>query len=430
MTGGAVARVEHALRLAHSTQESLNAFIHLDDSSLDRARRLDDEAASGVPPGALYGVPIGLKDLIDQEGVATTAGSAFYREIAARSATVVDRLEAAGAVIIGRTGLHEWAFGFSSENPHFGPVRNPWDLETSVGGSSGGTAAAVAAAITPLGVGTDTGGSVRVPAALCGCFGLKTTHGAVPLDGVFPLVGSIDTVGPLADSMGNIESGYRVMADDWGPIPDLPGALRLGVPQPLVGDAPMTEELANAFDGALGALRELGHEVIEVQASLLTPPGQIWEAIAEEVTAVHAPFLADGMPYGDDVAIRLSDALEVGPDQARTARLWQSQLRDQTASLFGEVDFLVTPTVPAMRKRIGEDMMEGRHYRTVLSWFTAIVNHTLCPALALPLAVEGDPPPSLQLIGPQGSDLALIAVGRRLENDGLALFRPASPLQS
>ena len=168
MTVGAATRVERALRLAHSTQGSLNAFTHIDDSSLGRARRLDAEVASGAEPGPLFGVPVGLKDLIDQEGVATTAGSAFYREVARRSAVVVERLEAAGAVIIGRTGLHEWAFGFSSENPHFGPVRNPWDLETSVGGSSGGTAAAVAAGITPLGVGTDTGGSVRVPAALCG----------------------------------------------------------------------------------------------------------------------------------------------------------------------------------------------------------------------------------------------------------------------
>ncbi len=126
----------------------------------------------------------------------------------------MSRLEAAGAVVIGRTGLHEFAFGFSSENPHFGPVRNPWDPDTSPGGSSGGSAAAVAAGITPVAIGTDTGGSVRVPAALCGCFGLKVTHGRIPLDGVFPLATTVDTVGPLADSIDALDSSYRAMSGD------------------------------------------------------------------------------------------------------------------------------------------------------------------------------------------------------------------------
>ena len=133
-------------------------------------------------------MPIGLKDLIDQEGQITTCGSAFYRHQAITSAAAVARLEQAGAVIIGRTGLHEWAYGFSSENPHFGPVRNPWNTQNSTGGSSGGSGAAVAAAITPISIGTDTGGSVRVPAAMCGTFGLKVTYNRIPLDGVFPLV--------------------------------------------------------------------------------------------------------------------------------------------------------------------------------------------------------------------------------------------------
>jgi aspartyl-tRNA(Asn)/glutamyl-tRNA(Gln) amidotransferase subunit A len=421
----ATPRVETALRLAHATQKTLNAFTFIDDTAIDRARELDESGGSNDEPGALFGVPVGLKDLIDQAGRVTTAGSAFYRHHADRSATVVNRLEAADAVIIGRTGLHEWAFGFSSENPHFGPVRNPWNLDTSVGGSSGGTAAAVAAGITPLGVGTDTGGSVRVPAALCGCFGLKTTHGAIPLDGVFPLVTSIDTVGPLADGMANIELGYRVMADDWRPLPETPDRLRLGIPHPIFDDAPMDSETTAHFEAALAALRDRGHEVVDVEAQLLTPPGQIWEAIAEEVIAVHRQFLAEGRTYGEDVAVRLADAARVGRDETAAALAWQRDLRDETSRLFTEVDYLVTPTVPAMRKTIGEDMIGGHHYRKVLSWFTAIVNHTLCPALVVPLTADGAPPPSLQIIGPSASDLALVAVGRRLESDGFAGFRPA-----
>ena len=170
----AVDRVTVALERADKAQATLNVFTQLDhDAAMDRAAGIDAAAGDGMPGGDLAGVPIGIKDLIDHEGRITTAGSAFYRHEAERSSSVVSRLEEAGAVVIGRTGLHEFAFGFSSENPHFGPVRNPWDPGTSPGGSSGGSAAAIAAGITPIAIGTDTGGSVRVPAALCGCYGSR-----------------------------------------------------------------------------------------------------------------------------------------------------------------------------------------------------------------------------------------------------------------
>jgi aspartyl-tRNA(Asn)/glutamyl-tRNA(Gln) amidotransferase subunit A len=182
----------------------LNAFTQVDaEGALAAAAGLDQRRAAGTLPGLLAGVPVALKDIIDQAGRPTTCGSSFYWRQAETSATVAQRLEAAGAVIVGRTGLHEFAFGFSSENPWWGPVRNPWDPTTSPGGSSGGSAAAVAAGLAPVGIGTDTGGSVRVPAALCGLVGLKVTHGRVPLTGVFPLAPSLDTVGPLATTVAD-----------------------------------------------------------------------------------------------------------------------------------------------------------------------------------------------------------------------------------
>ncbi|MGH8945669.1 MAG: amidase family protein, partial [Acidimicrobiia bacterium] len=168
----AAPRVERALERARASQGELNAFTSFDEEAVDRATRLDQEGASGP-----LGVPVGVKDLIDHEGRVTTCGSVFYRHVASDTAPSIERMEQAGSVVIGRTGLHEWAFGFSSENPHWGPVRNPWDPQTSPGGSSGGSAVSIAAGITPIALGTDTGGSVRVPAALCGTFGLKVTHG-------------------------------------------------------------------------------------------------------------------------------------------------------------------------------------------------------------------------------------------------------------
>jgi aspartyl-tRNA(Asn)/glutamyl-tRNA(Gln) amidotransferase subunit A len=417
----ASARIEEALDAAHATQATVNAFTEIDDEGArSRAAAVDDARSSGP----LAGVPIGLKDLIDQAGHVTTAGSVFYRHQATVSAPVVSRLEEAGAVIVGRTGLHEFAFGFSSENPHFGPVRNPWDTATSTGGSSGGSAAAVAAGITPVAIGTDTGGSVRVPAALCGCFGLKVTHGRIPIDGVFPLASSIDTVGPLADSIDAIESSYRAMSGD-DTRPDLPDRLRIGLPEPWLRDAPTDAHVGAVFEETLGALEGLGHsiEVVEMKGALPAP--ELIDSIADEVSNVHREFRAQGLPYGDDVARRVDDCLATGPARVAAGKEWQQMVRRRFAEAFETADLLVTPTTPTMRKVIGEDMIGDRHYRAVLSWFSALVNHALLPAIALPLPGTGAPPVSLQAIGPLGSETGLIAFGRSLVDAGLAGFSPA-----
>ena len=420
----AVERIQPALQAARSTQGTLNAFTQIDDeAALTRADQLD-EVASGDPVGPLAGMPIGIKDLIDHEGRITTAGSAFYRHEADRSSPVVTRLEAAGAVVIGRTGLHEFAFGFSSENPHFGPVRNPWDTDTSPGGSSGGSAVAVAAGITPVAIGTDTGGSVRVPAALCGCFGLKVTHGRIPLDGVFPLATSVDTVGPIANSVDALDRSYRALSGDAADVPRRE-SLRLGVPQPWTGEAPMDGEVAQAFEATVRALEGLGHQVTDVEMPGVLPAPELIDSIAGEIAQVHRRFREEGLPYGSDVARRVDDCLDTGPEQIEAGRAWQMMVRRRFADAFESVDLLVTPTTPVMRKVIGEDMIGDRHYRSVLSWFSALVNHALHPAIALPLTGTGAPPVSLQAIGPLGSETALLDFGRTLDESGLVGFSPA-----
>ena len=412
-------RVAEALDKADAAQAALNIFTQLDhEAALQRA------AGADLPTGALAGVPVGIKDLIDHEGRVTTAGSAFYRDEADRSSPVVSRLEAAGAVVIGRTGLHEFAFGFSSENPHFGPVRNPWDPDASPGGSSGGSAAAVAAGITPVAIGTDTGGSVRVPAALCGCFGLKVTHGRIPIDGVFPLATSVDTVGPLADSIEAIDSAYRVMSGDTADEPRRE-TLRFGVPEPWVSVAPMDSQVAVVFEETVRVLEGLGHRVTDIEMPGVLPAPELIDSIAGEVADVHRQFREDGLPYGEDVAKRVDDCLDTDPERIDAGRAWQAMIRRRFADAFGDVDLIITPTTPVMRKIIGEDMIGDRHYRAVLSWFTALVNHALHPAIALPLAGTGGPPVSLQAIGPLGSETSLIDFGRTLEESGLVGFIPA-----
>jgi aspartyl-tRNA(Asn)/glutamyl-tRNA(Gln) amidotransferase subunit A len=425
----AVDGVRAALDAAHASQGTLNAFTFLDDErALERARLLNEASERGEPIGPLAGAPVALKDMIDHSGRVTTAGSAFYRHEAVVSASAVDRLETAGAVIIGRTGLHEFAFGFSSENPHFGPVRNPWDMTTSPGGSSGGSAAVVGAGITKIAIGSDTGGSIRVPAALCGCYGLKVTHGRVPLDGVFPLALSVDTLGPLADSIETLDATYRALSGDTTREPEA-GELRIGVPQPWFERAPIDESVATTFDTVVESLTAMSHTVIPIEMPDLVPGSGLIDSIAGEITAVHAPYRAAGLPYGEDVARRIDDCASTTPDRIDAGRKWQLMIRDRFAEAFRSLDLLITPACAVTRKEIGNDTIGDQHYRAVLSWFSALVNHTLHPAIALPLAGTGSPPVSLQAIGPLGSETSLLGFGRSLERAGIAGF-VAAPLET
>jgi Asp-tRNA(Asn)/Glu-tRNA(Gln) amidotransferase A subunit family amidase len=414
-----------------------NAYTLIDrDGALERAAAIDAKVARGDDPGPLAGVPVALKDLIDQAGLPTTCGSSFYREIPVRSAPVVDRLETAGAVIIGRTGLHEFAYGFSSENHWFGPVRNPWDLDTSPGGSSGGSAVAVAASLAPVGIGTDTGGSVRVPAAMCAVVGLKVTHGRVPLTGVFPLAASHDTVGPLARSVGDAALVYGQIAgydraDPWSVPREVEAqadgslaGLRVGVPHPWLDDAPMEPGIAAAFDAALSTLSDAGARVTDLDVPWLAPTPHMWDAVGPQVAQVHRRWFGHER-YGPEVQERLAAVFAVTLDQYLDAQRWIVHLRNRAAALFREIDVVVTPTVPASRKRIGESTLGGVRYVTVLSWFSALVNHLGAPALTAPLRAPGTPPPSLQLIGPWWSERRLLALGETLE--GIGLFGTPDP---
>ncbi|NIA25503.1 MAG: amidase [Gammaproteobacteria bacterium] len=432
----AVEVISSALDRSESSQDTLNTYTLIDrEGALERAEIIDEMAARGQDPGPLAGVPIALKDLIDQAGLPTTCGSGFYERISDRSATVVERLEAAGAVIIGRTGLHEFAYGFSSENHWFGPVRNPWDTQTSPGGSSGGSAVAVAAGLAAAAIGTDTGGSVRVPAGMCGIVGLKVTHGRVPLTGVFPLALSLDTVGPLGRSVEDVALLYAALAghdpnDPWSaprPVPtpgevppDLSG-IRIGLPYPWISDAPTTPGVATAFATAIDRISDAGAIITALQAPALIPSPHGGSIVGGEAAKVHRPWFGK-QPYGPAVAERLRTAFEVTIDQYIDALEWTAKLRNATAAVFQDVDLLMTPTVAATRKVIGEPTIDGIPYRRVLSWFSSLVNHIGVPALSVPLRAPGTPPPSLQLVAPWWAEKRLFAVGRALETLGIATF--------
>jgi aspartyl-tRNA(Asn)/glutamyl-tRNA(Gln) amidotransferase subunit A len=433
---------------SEAAQDELNAYTLIDRrEALLRAELIDRRLFAGEDMGPLAGVAVALKDLIDQKGLPTTAGSSFYRHVGNRSATVVERLESAGAIIIGRTGLHEFAYGFSSENHWFGPVRNPWDPATSPGGSSGGSAVAVAAGLSAVGIGTDTGGSVRVPAAVCGTVGLKVTHGRVPLTGVFPLAPSLDTVGPLTRTVGDAALAYSAMAghdpaDPYSlvepvkapdPAAALPGVV-VGVPHPWV-DHPVDPALRAAFQAALGRLAGAGAVIRHLEDDFVQPPGLINEAASSEIAVVHGkwfPSRAD--EYGPEVADRLGPAMAVTVAAGVEAKQWRLQLREHTFDLFRECDLLLTPAVAANHKPIGVGtvMVDGIEmgYRRAFSTFSALVNLAGHPALVVPLHEGGDPPPAIQLIGPDWSEDRLLGIGLALERSGIARFRRPAQAES
>ncbi len=426
---------------AERSQEQINAFtlIHREDA-LIAAAAIDSRVRAGEDVGPLAGVPIAIKDLIDHAGYPNTAGSSYPTAVPERSATVITRLEQAGAVIIGRTGLHEYAFGFSSENDWFGPVRNPWDTDLSPGGSSGGSGAAVSADLAAAAIGTDTGGSVRVPAALCGVVGLKVTHGRVPLTGVFPLAASLDTVGPLARTSHDAALVYAAIAgfdasDPWSapqPIiePQIAGSLNeitIGIPHPWV-DLPQTATVAASFAGVVSELRSLGINVIDLDLPVLKPGAEIEHIAYSEVALVHNErWHSHPETYGPDVASRLGDVFEVDPRKYVAAQQWRAQLQHIAAHALNTCDFLMTPSVAANVKPIGQEQIDvgGREvsYRPQLSRFSALVNHMGLPALALPLDVDGTPPPSIQLIGRRWAEHHLLEMGSALEKTGVSRYR-------
>lgn len=412
-----VDRGRDALERLHAAQDVLNACTLIaEDFTGDR------------PAGRLSGVTVALKDIIDQKGLPTTCGSGFYREIPAVSAAATARLEAEGAVIVARTGLHEFAYGFSSENDWFGPVRNPWDTATSPGGSSGGSAVAVAAGLVDGAVGTDTGGSIRVPAALTGIFGLKVTHGRIPTNGVFPLAPSLDTVGPLARDMQTLALLYGAMAaTETRPSPGTIEGVRVMVPRVWVDSGPLEELVGSAFEDTIAELRQLGAAVVELDLAEIAPWGMIQELAGAEAAHVHRAFRKAGRPYGPEVDARLTVAEAITADEYLQAQAWRARLIESMAEAFRAGDLLATPAVAHRRKVIGVERIGDQHYRPVLSWFSALINHSGNPALALPLRrfeSAGGPPPSLQLVAPWWQEDLLIGIGSHLEQMGLAGFTP------
>lgn len=353
------------------------------------------------------GVPLAVKDLFDTAGIRTTYGSAIFRDhVPDTTAEAVARLEAAGYVNVGKANLHEFAWGITSENEHYGWVPNPAAPGRIAGGSSGGSAAALAAGLADAALGTDSGGSIRIPSACCGTAGFKPTFGLVPIDGCFPLAPSFDHAGPMARDVGGCIRMMAALVPGFEPasLDDL-GSLEVGLAWTADAD-PLVRARVEEAAAHFGRVRPL---------SLPLPAiGPIFE---HEAAAVHADLYARQPDlYGDNVATKVQRALRVTDAEAEASARKRELYREQIGELMDGVDLVVTPTLEmvAPPSGIGDLVLRPRVLRLTFPW-----NVVGAPALALPCgAAEDGLPASVQLIGPPGSDDLVLAAGLLLERAG------------
>jgi aspartyl-tRNA(Asn)/glutamyl-tRNA(Gln) amidotransferase subunit A len=348
----------------------LNAFISVTaESALERARLAEREIYRGQYFGPLHGIPIGIKDIIDVAGVRTTAASAQFstppkERMPGEDAQVVRRLRRGGAIILGKQNLHEFAYGGSSMISFFGEVHNPWDLTRIAGGSSGGSAASVAAGLGFAAVGTDTAGSIRLPAAYCGVVGLKPTYGRVSTRGVVPLSSSYDHVGPLTTSVYDAALMAQVLSDYDSPNPStdhpapslisafdqFPSNLRVGIPRAFFFDD-LNPEIAAAIEKAILIFAGLRAEIRDIKLEVPTDR----TLASAEAYAYHKPFVEKSPElYQTETLRRIQSGANISaPDALRASRELQAS-RHAIQEVFNDVDVLVTPTVPIPPPKIAD----------------------------------------------------------------------------
>jgi aspartyl-tRNA(Asn)/glutamyl-tRNA(Gln) amidotransferase subunit A len=423
--GGAIGAVETALRAIAEHGARTNAFIRVDaDGARDAARRLADARQRGLERGPLDGMTISIKDLIDIAGEPTTAASNVRAgHVATRDAPVVTRLRDAGAILIGKTNLHEFAFGTTSEESAFGAVHNPLDTSRSAGGSSGGSAAAVAAGMGTASIGTDTGGSIRIPAAACGVVGLKPSLGEVPTEGVVPLSRTFDHVGPITRNVADAAAIWAVLADREQPGLDDRSArgLELGA----LGGYFMRllqREVREAFSHALDRLRSAGiavsareiagaDTIIETYLNISLPEAAHWHALTMDTRAGdYQPPVRERLERGRSIsAVKYLEAFDL-----------REELRVAVDAAFAGCDALVLPALAIVAPAHGAvdvtmDNGESMLVRAAMLRLTQAFNVTGHPAISLPIRTDGLPV-GLQLVGRRDHTAELLSVAAVVED--------------
>jgi aspartyl-tRNA(Asn)/glutamyl-tRNA(Gln) amidotransferase subunit A len=403
-------------------KRTLNAFITvMSESALGEARAAEHEIASGRYRGRLHGIPISVKDLIDVAGTPTTAGSAVPPLQPTRDAEIVRRLRKAGAIIVGKTNLHEFAFGTTGEDTAFGQIRNPFDETRSAGGSSSGAAVALVEGMCFASIGTDTGGSIRIPAAACGTVGLKGTYDEVPVQGVVPLSRSCDHVGPLARTVEDTKIVMEVLTGvpivDTAPVPPR----TFGLPGGYLNTS-IDADVREAFERTVKRLESRGHRTrpVDVAHADVTPDVYL-HIVLPEASDYHAPMLgAQADKYSSNVRLRLEmGRYLLAEDYVRAMRLRDRLTAAVDAALEG-CDALLLPAlaIPAPVLGASTVTIDGAEepVRAIMLRLTQLFNLTGHPAIALPVARNANGLPlAVQIVGRRGQTSAVVAMAAAVE---------------
>ena len=430
--------VRYTLRRIARIDPVLNSYLCVTaDRALEQARQAESEIRAGRRKSPLHGVPYAAKDLLDTRGIRTTVGSPILADnVPADDAAVIEKLSAAGAILLGKTGLHEWAYGITSSNPHFGPVRNPWNPERIPGGSSGGSAAALAAGLCSFSLGSDTGGSIRIPAALCGIAGLKPTFGRVSRRGAFPLGHTLDTLGPFGLTVQDTALAYQAIAGPDGTDPttvDKPVELpRFDAGSNLKGVAigvarasyyeGLDPAVDSAVQSALSVLTDLGAQLREVALPNIDLANSLHRLILlAEATSVHHRRLDERREeFGDDVRALLEQGRLVLASDYLNAQRQRRRFCREFARALETVDALVMPAVPIPTARIGELEVEvnGRleNVRLATTRNIRALNLTGLPVLSVPCGFHSDGlPVGVQIVGRAFDERRVLEIGHAYE---------------
>jgi aspartyl-tRNA(Asn)/glutamyl-tRNA(Gln) amidotransferase subunit A len=392
----------------------LNAFITVTrQEALEQARAAEREIRAGRYRGPLHGIPVALKDLYDTAGIRTTCASRQYSgRVPREDSAAAARLKSAGAVLVGKTNMDEFAYNFTSETSSFGAARNPWDLARTPGGSSGGSAIAAAAGLCYAALGSDTGGSIRLPAALCGVTGFKPGYGRIDARGVVPLAWSLDHAGPMCRTARDAALVFAALAGS-APAPVEPvKSLRLGIPGGFWFDD-LDPDVARAFDAAAGLLAKLASGLRKVRLPALPMaeqlpvlPAAYLTIIQAEAYAFHQPLLEKSPDlYNPATRRNIENGAAIGAAAYITARREMERLRAESGGLFKDVDVILTPAAPGPAFRLGEPASLV-FLRNAAPW-----NLLGLPAISIPCGFTRDGlPAGLQIAAPAGRDDRVLAL--------------------
>ena len=409
------AAVERSLARIAEWEPRLNAFACvLGESALAEAERLGAELAAGTDRGPLHGIPVAIKDLIEVEGVPTAFGSKVLPpKTATCDAELVRRLREAGAIIIGKSQLLEYAYGIA--HPAIGQTNNPHDPSRTSGGSSGGSAAAVAAGIVPLAIGTDTGGSIRIPASYCGIVGVKPSFGLVPLDGVFPLSQSLDHAGPLTRNIADAALALGVLSGRPMSLAATdPAGLRVGLIKRHFASPELTPGVRQVMDEVVTRLTAAGAWIDEIGIPGLDDANPALGTILRpEASLIHKDLMTvnpDG--YAPGTLDQIRSGFDIAATDYVAARQVQDRVRGVVEDLFAHVDVLISPSVPFVAPHSDPVIEEGEDGEMLSSGLGNLTGH---PAISLNAGFSDDLPVGLQLMGALNRDDRLLSIAASIE---------------